>query len=99
MYGLAGYIKERLPLPQDVSLKKPQRFLFMFLTCFLHHCLASLSYINHLLRLYKHFYAISSNIDEVHHKNWLNYYKIDLMNSVKILLSQINLLRWLTFKL
>ena len=109
MHGLAVYGREQLPFARDLSLENfPDSYL-----CFRLALLHSVSYFFFLYRspsssLCMVFDSISYNIDEVLSINpSANVFVfgdlpilvelIDLGNSVIIFLSQITLLRWLTF--
>ena len=89
MHGLAVYVKEGLPFPQDLSSLQILTYVFDLL--YFTQCLTSFSlYLSPSLSLCMAFDSILSNIDEVlwinpsadvfvfgnfnvHHKDWLTY--------------------------
>ena len=109
MHGLVVYVREGLPLALDLSLENSADSYL----CFRLALLQSVSYFFFLYRspssaLCTVFDSISSNIDEVLSINpsavfvfgdFNIHQLIDLVNSAIIFLSQMILLRWLTFLL
>ena len=102
MHGFAVYVKEGLPFARDLSLENSADSYLCFRLALLH----SLSYFFFLYQspsssLFMVFDSISSNIDEVliHTDLPILVELIDLVNSVIIFLSQMTLLKWLTFLL
>ena len=109
MHGLAVFVKEGLPFPLALSLENSEDSYLRFRPALLH----SVPYFFFLywppsLSLFTVFDSVSYNIDEVLSINpSANVFVfgdlpilvelIDLGNSVIIFLSQITLLRWLTF--
>ena len=90
MHSLTVNVKEGLPFAQDLSLENTADSSLCFQLILLH----SVPYFFFL-------YRSPSSSSNVHHKDQLTILVelIDLVNSVIILISQMTLLRWLTFLL
>ena len=93
MLGLALYVKEGLPFAWDLCLENSA---YSYL-CFR---LALLYAVSYFFYLYQSPSFVFGDFN-VHHKDWLTYSRGTdwLVNSVIIFLSEMTLLRWLTFLL